>query len=75
MLSSEAVDVPTLLAPVPFTGATLHQHTPQVILDPQSSQLVAPHLCIQQASDCFHRRASGLHVPQSDWIRVSLHST
>ena len=28
--ASEAVDVPMLLAPVPFTGATLHQHVPHV---------------------------------------------
>ena len=42
MLSSEAVDVPTLLAPVPFIGATLHQHIPQVIPDPQSLKLITP---------------------------------
>ena len=28
--SSEAVDVPMLLGPVPFVGATFHQHVPHV---------------------------------------------
>ena len=30
LTSSEAVDVPMLLAPLPFLGATLHQHVPHV---------------------------------------------
>ena len=69
ILSSEAVDIPTLLAPVPFIGATLHQHIPQVSPDPLSLQLLAPQLCVQHASDQLHCRASGLLASQSDWIR------